>query len=198
MCVCLQVRPSVSQGQPAAMAGMTAGPHNIPMVPHQRSGGPQYPPRTEVMPMDPHTRVGGIAMDPHTRVGGVPMDPHTRIAGGPGDVRVAGGAGVPMDPHTRAGGIDPRVGGGHIVPDTHGRPGGPGPGPHSPRQVPISAPGPPPPRPIRAADQGGGNWVAPGDIVNRNRPEEACPLCGRNDFPTVTDLEIHCARCTGP
>ena len=38
-------------------------------------------------------------------------------------------------------------------------------------------------------------WVAPGEVVNENRPQEACPICGRQDFPTVTDLEIHSARC---
>ena len=39
-------------------------------------------------------------------------------------------------------------------------------------------------------------WVAPGEVVNENRPIEACPICGRQDFTTVTDLEIHSAQCT--
>ena len=84
-----------------------------------------------------------------------------------------------------------RVSGGHAPLD--GRLGGPGTGTQSsPRPMPVSGPSA-----ARLGGGGGGKWVAPGDIVNHNRPEEACPLCGRDDFPTVTDLEIHCARCTG-
>ena len=87
--------------------------------------------------------------------------------------------GVQMDPHARPGG---QVGG--------AQPGGM-------RPVSPMPTDPGPPRPIRSSE-GGGTWIAPGDRVNQNRPEEACPLCGRNDFATVTDLEIHCAQCTGP
>ena len=63
------------------------------------------------------------------------------------------------------------------------------------RQIPVSTPGSA--RPPRTSEGNSAAWVAPGDIVNTNAPEEACPLCGRNDFATVTDLEIHCARCSG-
>lgn len=87
--------------------------------------------------------------------------------------------------------------------DPHVRTGGPvgGAQPGGMRQVPVSRPmvapvhtEPVPPR--LGHNSEGSAWVAPGDIVNPNRPEEACPLCNRNDFATVTDLEIHSARCT--
>ena len=56
---------------------------------------------------------------------------------------------------------------------------------------------PPPHRlPERAEPARDQQWVAPGEVVNENKPEIGCPICGRNDFATVTDLEIHCARCT--
>lgn len=87
-----------------------------------------------------------------------------------------------------------------MAPDSQMRPGGMVTGAQlgGIRQVPVSRPvvSEPlqPPRPARAPE--GSNWVAPGDIVNTSRPEVACPLCGRNDFATQTDLEIHCAQCT--
>lgn len=135
------------------------------------------------IPMGPHQRAGGpphnIPMGLHSGAGhNIPIVPHSRAEG------------MPMDPHS----------GGSMAPDLQMRPGGLVSGAQlgGVRPVPVSRPVVssvhtepiPPPR----AD--GSNWVAPGDVVNTSRPEVACPLCGRNDFATQTDLEIHCAQCT--
>ena len=37
--------------------------------------------------------------------------------------------------------------------------------------------------------------VLPGDIPNLAKPSMICPLCGRADFATQTELEMHCAKC---
>ena len=161
------------------------------MSPHQHSGGSPYPPHSRVEPvaMDPHRAMGGL--DPHRAMGG--LDPH-RAMGGLDPHRAMGG----LDPHRAMGGLDPhRAMGGLPVdprfPPVSGQQVGP---PPTVRQIPVSVPSPP--RLSRPPEAGSTNWVAPGDVVNTNAPEVACPLCGRNDFATVTDLEIHCARCTGP
>ena len=111
---------------------------------------------------------------------GVQMDPHARAGGQMGGGQMGGGQ---MGGGQMGGG---QMGGGQM--------GGAQPGGMRPVSPMPTDPGPP--RPIRSSE-GGGTWIAPGDRVNPNRPEEACPLCGRNDFATVTDLEIHCAQCTG-
>lgn len=135
----------------------------------------------------PPGNVAGMAPGGH-----MPMGPHQR-AGGPlhnilGPTHSGAGHNIPMAPHSRAEGmpIDPQMRPGGLV--SGAQLGGI-------RQIPVvssvhTEPIPPP----RAHD--GTNWVAPGDVVNTSRPEVACPLCGRNDFATQTDLEIHCAQCT--
>ena len=40
-------------------------------------------------------------------------------------------------------------------------------------------------------------YMAPGEIIDENPPAMACPLCGKADFKTQTDLELHSAQCTG-
>ena len=158
------------------------------MAPHPRPGGPpQMPPNPRAVgppQMAPHPRaVGPPQMAPHPRASGpshnIPMAPHSRSEG------------MPMDPHSG-------VTGGPMAPDPQMRPGGLVTGAqlggirplvsHPVVSEPLQ-----PLRPARAPE--GSNWVAPGDVVNTSRPEVACPLCGRNDFATQTDLEIHCARC---
>ena len=39
-------------------------------------------------------------------------------------------------------------------------------------------------------------WVAPGEVIDPTRPTESCPICGKADFKTQTDLEVHCAQCS--
>ena len=41
----------------------------------------------------------------------------------------------------------------------------------------------------------GDKYVAPGEVFNEAPPSMACPLCGKSDFKTQTDLELHCAQC---
>ena len=35
----------------------------------------------------------------------------------------------------------------------------------------------------------------PGDIDNPAPPTMACPICGRDNFKTQTELEVHSAQC---
>ena len=42
----------------------------------------------------------------------------------------------------------------------------------------------------------GVRYKAPGEIIDENPPAMACPLCGKCDFKTQTDLELHSAQCT--
>lgn len=144
--------------------------------------------------MDVHTRPVGYT--PHSRAEAMQhVDQRMRTVPhmDPSNMRAGGGHNIPpMDP------LNMTAGGGHHMDHHTIRPGGGQPG-VAMRQIPVSSsPGPPQPMRVPEGGGGGGVWIAPGDIVNPNRPEEACPLCGRNDFQTVTDLEIHCARCTGP
>ena len=122
--------------------------------------------------MSPRQHSGGSPYPPNSRVDPVIMDPHRPpVGGGPPEQRF-----VQVHPFSAAQ-IGPPHGAGGVRP-----------------APPVSVVSPP--RPAHTSD--GQNWVAPGDFVNTSAPEVACPLCGRNDFATVTDLEIHCARCTGP
>ena len=40
-----------------------------------------------------------------------------------------------------------------------------------------------------------GGILLPGDVQNTAKPTQSCPLCGKNDFTTQTELELHCAKC---
>ena len=42
---------------------------------------------------------------------------------------------------------------------------------------------------------GGGPILAPGDIDNPAPPTMACPICGKDNFKTQTELEMHSAQC---
>ncbi len=42
---------------------------------------------------------------------------------------------------------------------------------------------------------GGGGLILPGDIENPGPPTMACPICGKDNFKTQTDLEMHSAQC---
>lgn len=48
-------------------------------------------------------------------------------------------------------------------------------------------------------DLGGGrpglDFQLPGEVPNTAPPTMACPLCGKDDFKTQTDLELHSAQC---
>jgi chromosome segregation ATPase len=143
--------------------------------PQARPPPVSQPPVAMPTGMSPRQHSGGSPYPPNSRVDPVLMDPHRPPMGG----------GIPP-PEPRFGPMPPvsaqQMGGPH------------GPGAMRPMgPAPVSAASQL--RPTRTSE--GQNWVAPGDVVNTNAPEVACPLCGRNDFATVTDLEIHCARCTG-
>ena len=58
----------------------------------------------------------------------------------------------------------------------------------NPHNVPVA-------HPRKSSEPRKNVWVAPGEILNTDHPKEACPICGRSDFITVTDLELHSALC---
>ena len=58
----------------------------------------------------------------------------------------------------------------------------------TPHNVPVA-------HPRKTSEPPKDGWVAPGEIINNDRPKEACPICGCSDFTTVTDLELHSALC---
>ena len=115
--------------------------------------------------------------------GGSPshMDPQLRTGVPGGQPIPVGGSWVAAPPARM---VQPAAPGGHGIRDEMGGPGGMvGMHPQSEQ------------RPFAPEDMG--KWVAPGEVVNNTRPNIGCPICGRRDFATVTDLEIHCAQCTG-